>query len=69
VTAFAPGVEGGSVEILTVSGGITYLAGSFRSVGGALRSGLAAVDAAGQVTPWSSPMGPRDFFGALRVVE
>lgn len=63
VTAWNPGVVpgsytnaywgfGGSVETLAVVGGTIYLGGNFTGVGGEERHNLAAVDAAGAVTPW-----------------
>jgi hypothetical protein len=49
-------VDGGTPEILTLaaSGSVLYSGGSFTSIGGQARNGLAALDAAtGLATPWN----------------
>jgi hypothetical protein len=55
---FDPGVTNGLIEALAVTGTTVYLAGTFTSVGGVARSGLAAVDASGVLTPWNPNPGP-----------
>jgi hypothetical protein len=52
VTSWNPNVNG-TVSAITQSGGTVYLAGSFTSVGGTGRSGLAAVNGSGVVQSWN----------------
>lgn len=60
VTAWDPKVTGDPVEIhaLALSGSTLYFGGRMTAVGGVLRNGIAAVDAAtGALTPWNPGVG------------
>lgn len=62
--AWDPRLSGGAVDSVTPSGDLVYLGGSFTAAAGAPRSGVAAVDNAGAVSPWAPLLGGS---GALRV--
>jgi hypothetical protein len=63
-TAFHPVIRGGIATGVAASGSVVYLAGSFRTVGGAARCGIASVrGATGAVRTWKAetclPEAPR----------
>jgi hypothetical protein len=53
VSAWRPVMDGMGVEALAVRGTTLYAGGSFTTVDGQPRTGLAAFDAAGALSPWS----------------
>jgi hypothetical protein len=66
-TAWNPDAQGGpfgpDVQALVVSGSIVYAGGTFTSIGGQARNGIAALDAAtGAATAWN-PNAQPDFYG------
>lgn len=62
-TGWAPQLQSGAVDLMSVSGNVVYIHGEFiGSVAGAARYGAAAVDlTTGQPTPWF-PAGAADWF-------
>jgi hypothetical protein len=54
-TDWNPTIDGG-VRTLAADDGTVYVGGTFGKVDGEIRSGIAAIAAAGQILPWKSPL-------------